>query len=72
MITESEFLAGRALAYTSFSGAPCSATFNRSPVPHLVICNASGRQVAAPTMAEHEARNFYNGIAAELGAKAAA
>lgn len=67
MPTEAEFIAGKPLAYKSFSGADCTATFATSPAPHLTICNAAGRQVTAPVMPEYEARNFYREIAAELG-----
>lgn len=71
MPTLAEFLAGHALAYRSFSGAPCSATFNASPVPHLIIRDVNGRQLAAPVMARNEAESFYLGIAAELRQAAA-
>lgn len=66
--TLEQFIAGYPLAYHSFSGAPCVATWRQNPAPHLDIRNASGRRVAAPLMPRHMAESFYAGIAAEHAA----
>jgi len=68
MITLEQFLAGAPLAYRSFDGAAVSATWRKSPAPHLIIRDANGRQLMAPLMPRQGAESFYAGIAADPSA----